>query len=281
MSTALNPGIRIRVDVTNPGQFFACCGLLELANRHFESATGCFLEEQGVFEINHRRPKSGKSLFEALVKCDISSTLTQAEIARLKSLLNTKKDTLSNAVRSEKAELSRKWNEEQVFFGPPFELRVSWWNRTDSGRLKTWAGKQLVTEIIAGLIGPMRKWDWEEFETVLHRSSSDGGLPFYFDAQIGSGSSSIDVGYSLDALSIRSGIRPAIELLAFVGLQRFQPRREGDKFTYRTWRKPLPPILAAAACGCGYPEEGRAYQFDILYRTKYLKAFLTAKPINP
>ena len=27
------PSIRVKVDVTNPGQFFACCGLLELADR--------------------------------------------------------------------------------------------------------------------------------------------------------------------------------------------------------------------------------------------------------
>ena len=29
--------IRIRVDATNPGQFFACCGLLELASRLSEA----------------------------------------------------------------------------------------------------------------------------------------------------------------------------------------------------------------------------------------------------
>jgi CRISPR-associated protein Csb3 len=34
--------IRIRVDVTNPGQFFACCGLLELAARIRPGAAGCF-----------------------------------------------------------------------------------------------------------------------------------------------------------------------------------------------------------------------------------------------
>lgn len=36
------PNIRIPVDRTNPGQFFACCGLLELAGRLDENAQGCF-----------------------------------------------------------------------------------------------------------------------------------------------------------------------------------------------------------------------------------------------
>ena len=36
------PTIRVNVDVTNPGQFFACCGLLELADRLWPGAEGWF-----------------------------------------------------------------------------------------------------------------------------------------------------------------------------------------------------------------------------------------------
>ena len=36
------PNITIPVDLTNPGQFFACCGLLELADRLCSSAEGWF-----------------------------------------------------------------------------------------------------------------------------------------------------------------------------------------------------------------------------------------------
>jgi CRISPR-associated protein Csx14 len=41
--------IRVNVDVTNPGQFFACCGLLELADRLWPGAEGWFGD--GVFWI--------------------------------------------------------------------------------------------------------------------------------------------------------------------------------------------------------------------------------------
>src|SRR6059058_2715350 len=41
------PSIRVNVDVTNPGQFFACCGLLELADRLWPGAEGWF--EKGKF----------------------------------------------------------------------------------------------------------------------------------------------------------------------------------------------------------------------------------------
>ena len=36
------PSIRVKVDVTNPGQFFACCGLLELADRLWPGVEGWF-----------------------------------------------------------------------------------------------------------------------------------------------------------------------------------------------------------------------------------------------
>jgi CRISPR-associated protein Csb3 len=42
--------IRIIVDPTNPGQFFACCGLLELADRIWPEAEGWF--EGGTFRLN-------------------------------------------------------------------------------------------------------------------------------------------------------------------------------------------------------------------------------------
>ena len=37
-----NPNIQIPVDLSNPGQFFACCGLLELADRLWPGAEGWF-----------------------------------------------------------------------------------------------------------------------------------------------------------------------------------------------------------------------------------------------
>ena len=38
--------IRVTVDPANPGQFFACCGLLELADRLWPDAEGWFADAQ-------------------------------------------------------------------------------------------------------------------------------------------------------------------------------------------------------------------------------------------
>jgi CRISPR-associated protein Csx14 len=53
------PRIRVTVDPTNPGQFFACCGLLELADRLWPGAEGWFDDEGFCIE-------SGKSLLDLL-----------------------------------------------------------------------------------------------------------------------------------------------------------------------------------------------------------------------
>jgi len=48
---------------------------------------------------------------------------------------------------------------------------------------------------------------------------------------------------------MKVGVRPVIELCAFVGLQRFRPARVGkeNRYRYTTWSDPLPPSVASVA----------------------------------
>ena len=50
----------VKVDVTNPGQFFACCGLLELTNILWPGAEGWF--EAGSFFVNAANREASLSL---------------------------------------------------------------------------------------------------------------------------------------------------------------------------------------------------------------------------
>jgi CRISPR-associated protein Csb3 len=193
-----------------------------------------------------------------------------------------KKTLLTPELQKEKTKLREKWDDERVTI-KPFGLLIDWWldkySRSDT--LSTWAGKQFVTDIIEGNLKALRTQEFKTFPIadLLSYETDDGSLPFYFDAAIGGHSSSLDVGFSLDALEIRGRIKPAIEFLAFVGLQRFRPARDGNIFRYRTWEQDMPPILAAAVSSGGFVVDGmHTYEFPLLYRTKYLKAFLTAKP---
>jgi CRISPR-associated protein Csb3 len=280
--------IRINVDPANPGQFFACCGLLELADRLSGSARGYFSPSGEEFVIDSAEgPKDGMAevLRTELSSCSIQSTLTEAGTNSLRKLLNQKKSSRTPEDETEKQRLSELWERERICLSKPFDLWIDWWSDTRSGgsRFKTWAGKQLVIDIVRGMQAGIRGNHWKSVPTAnwLCQAVSDGSLPLYFDSDIGRQSASLDVGFSTDALEMRSGTRPMVELAAFAGLQRFRPlpAESTETFSYFQWTEPLPPMLAALACSGYLPRVSvRPFEFRLLYRTKYLKGFLPAEP---
>ncbi len=61
--TMPTPGISINVDLTNPGQFFACCGLLELTHRLRPGVEGWFEDSRFLITAG-----AGESLFAHLIE---------------------------------------------------------------------------------------------------------------------------------------------------------------------------------------------------------------------
>src|SRR5512146_351690 len=101
--------ITVKADVTNPGQFFACCGLLELADRLWPGAEGWFAD--GQFHVT----------CEGTLK-ELVTTLAQAELKQLDP-----EDPTSSRLE----------------VGNPFrDLRLDWWHDERAGgkELKVWAG---------------------------------------------------------------------------------------------------------------------------------------------
>lgn len=199
-------------------------------------------------------------------------------------MLNQKKTSLTQEDLADKQRLSGLWEQERLLLQDPFNIWIDWWGdkRAGGNKFKTWAGKQFVIDLLRGMQAPIRSDTWSSLPSAdwLHAPASDGSLPLYFDADIGGQSSSLDVGFSMDALDMRSRTRPMLELAAFVGLQRFRPmpHKSGESFSYVQWMEPLPPVLAAVACSGQLPQrKARAFEFCLLYRTKYLKSFLKAK----
>lgn len=278
------PTIRIDVDATNPGQFFACCGLLELADRLWLGAEGAFSSSGGEFTITPISEPNGRDAREllcAIATCPITSTMSEEEITCLKKLLNQKKSTLTQGDLVEKQRLSELWNQERIRFDDPINMWIDWWRDDWAGgsRFKTWAGKQFVIDLVRGMQKPLCSNSWKTIASNLwlKESTNDGSLPLYFDADIGGQSSSLDVGFSLDSLDMRSHTRPLIELATFVGLQRFRASASlpSHTYVYTAWTDRLPPMLACLAC-CGIlaQSNARKFEFRLLYRTKYLKSFL-------
>lgn len=245
--------IRIPVDVTNPGQFFACCGLLELASRQWRAAVGRF--EAADFEISEAG--SFSELILAIVNHPPSPTNPE--------------DGGTSPFEF------RKWR-----------LRVDWWNDdlAGGGSFKTWAGRQQITAIVRSMHDTFKHNLHSEQSlfnspAVLYDSIDRAKTvePLYFDARRAAQAKSIDVGFSSDAHGMMMPVYAAVEYLCLVGLQRFRPARVNDAWTYTAWTSPLPPPVAAAAC-CRRDAASRTFAFSLLYRTKYLKGFLPASPFG-
>lgn len=296
MSGGLRRLVTLSIDVTNPGQFFACCGLLELGDRLWPGIHGCF--ERNVFVLlapTETSQASATGVLDALAHCTLANTVHPEQMARLGAL-----SAIKGAERAGRPELEAQpqsveklRREGPVVLQAPFHLRLDWFqdDRAGGSWLKTWAGRQSVLEIASSMKQAIEAPDWRAADPAewFTKAVRGCGLPFNFDSDLGGQGSALDIGFSFDPLTasaatrIESCVRPCLELLAFIGLQRFRPRRSmrGNHYNYCTWKQPLPPELAApAACGMLPVAAEQSFEFRLLYRTKYLKSFLPAIPYS-
>jgi CRISPR-associated protein Csb3 len=279
----------INVDVTNPGQFFACCGLLELADRLWQGAEGWYSGEARMFCLapsNTATHADAEQFIHAIAACRLTNTMSDKQIHRRTELGLKKKKEMSSQEEEEKKLLDKLWREEPLLFHDPFHFRVDWFTDAYAGgdRYKTWAGQQSVIEIARAMKKPIEDGGWVGVSPCEWLSHTGGdGVPFNFDSNLGGQSSSLDVGFSLDPLGMGIRTRPLLELAAFIGLQRFRPCSNPgmNRHSYTAWLDPLPPEIAAVATtGRLGVAQWPAFQFQLLYRTKYLKSFLLAVPIR-
>lgn len=289
--------IRLHLEPTNPGQYLACCGFLELADRAWKGAEGWFEERADFFRVGRLESAgadnhTAKDLLQVLANARLSNTrISESALRRREEIAREAKRTKGagahgsggKAVANERDELEALWDgakNDALHLGPPFDIRLDWYLDDQSGgsRFKTWAGRQTITQIAFGLKDAVERaaFDAPETEWLFARIPCDKSL--HIDA-LGP-DADLDVGFSFDPLEIRSPEkRGLLELLAFIGLQRFSPRRCGDDavYEYSAWRDPLVPEVAqAAARGIG-ATSARRFEFR-LHSTKYLKSFLPAQP---
>jgi CRISPR-associated protein Csb3 len=243
--------IRLDVDLTNPGQFFGCCGLFELAQRLWPDATAQF--DGAQFAVS---------------AADLAELVTKAAQAPLEVLEPA--NQTSSALR----------------LGPPFDLRLDWW-KSERG-LKTWAGRMSVDRIAVSLQRDLPNTLKNGFFCDGHVVvGADGNKvePYYFDGRRGATALPLDVGFSADELSLETVAFSATEFFTLLGLQRFRPsdvKLRPRVYRYRAWSRSLPVTLAALAAASALPDEGPLFQFESAFRTdkRMHKAFSPAVPVN-
>lgn len=258
MNISTESSFRVRVDLTNPGQFFACCGLLEMAARLKPETLGWF--EAGWFWLGQ-----GPTLQETI------QGLRAVELRQVDP-----EDTTASP----------------IFISAPFELRLDWWKTGDraSSDLKVWAGTMESFRIARAMQHALRADDFVSerlLDVGLVAYDPDDGAkkvePFYFDARRGPNAHSRDVGFAPNDLGLTTIASPAVELLCLIGLQRARPVPTSQPriFDYHTWVHPLPTTLVSAAVAGFLPDSARhSYRFESGFRTgqRKHKAFLSAKP---
>lgn len=262
-SAITEPSIRVNIDATNPGQFFACCGLLELADRSWKGAEGWFANGEFCVAPLEGRGSTLMELLEAILAAEV-------EVHRLDEPTTS-----------------------PLLLHGPFDLWLDWWRDDQAGgsTFKTWAGQQKVVGIATAMHQAMRRaipLGPDLFALAESIPDPDeprkSVAPFYFDARRAAGALNLDIGFSTDAQKIETLSFPSVEFLCLVGLQRFRPWANDDRtYRYQTWTQltPLVPSIAAAvACGAVPVPGGQSYSFRLLFRTKYLKGFLPATPIR-
>jgi CRISPR-associated protein Csx14 len=257
------PNITIAVDPTNPGQFFACCGLLELADRLWPGAEGWFGEGGGEFHV-----ACGGTLSE-LVTAIASAELT---------ILNTD-DPYSSPFT----------------VGKPFRpLSIDWWETDQTGAkdLKVWAGTMESHGIAYAMQQAMKDQRFQQpdlFDVgMVVMNPDDPGKkkePYYYDARRAPNAHSRDVGFSPNDLGVTSTAFPAVELLCIIGLQVARPAftQESRVYDYFTWPIALPTNMLLAACTGNLGAGGaQGYRFENWFRTgqKKHKAFRSAIPLT-
>ena len=255
--------IQVRCQLTNPGQFFACCGLLELADRLWNGAEGWF--DGDGFRLRSTKGNACTEQLSGLIGAIGSAALRQ---------------TQPNDDHASPLEILS-----------PFNLRLDWWldGRSDGEYLKIWAGSMSCVHIARAMQAPLRDPNFQT-ESLLDRgvllqtSEDDKREPFYFDGRRGVNAQPLDVGFSQNKLKMKTLAHPAVELLCLVGLQRFRPRKADTSrsFEYFEWLSPLTlPIAALAACGILVPHATWGFRFETPFRTdkRMHKAFSMATPI--
>jgi CRISPR-associated protein Csb3 len=265
------PNIKIPVDLTNPGQFFACCGLLELADHLWPGAekTSAVV---GWFEQQHfciLTEDQSKTLHELLVE---TRTLRFDVGDDSDSDNEEGNDTEDNLLVDP---ILLDWKR-----GKPV-IHLDWWSDKS---LKPWAGRMEVRIILRAMldgIDPMKRAPFSDLKVAYYclpgKKKQKKREPFYFDPRRGNKSHPLDCGFSADTHKMEAECCPALEALCFIGLQRARPAptETANRSRYTVWSKlsPTDPglpanLVGAVTCGAIRISGSTSYVFDNYFRTE-------------
>ena len=221
----------ICVDLRNPGQFFACCGILYCADRMFENAMGCFKEDRFTIKAQC----DGNPIHEIIKKL--------------------------NEVDPECAIRSDTNDANSPLYIDSIPIRFDFYNHIDNRyKIKLFAGQETFTKIISRWMNHLK--DYKEKDVIDLHEFTKTDVPSGID--VATSWNALDVGFSLNEQRIKKRMSyPLVEFFAHVGVQTYSWSKNRSKYTYRTWSDFLPITVArAVASGIIKLEHTRYFQFN-------------------
>ena len=306
--------IQLAIDARNPGEYLAVCGILEVLSRYDANATSAWRRTTGVLPS---LPSAAADVCE--IEAAIDEAVVAAELARQFGERDAW-SAIAEAGRVPLADLKGWCGGIEIFIPNRTVVVVDHWyesaqssqghivrcldKRDGKSSWKFWAGQQDEASIKKGVYSPgtggiaklcLALVDAATKMSAVHRMqdlltfTSPRSSRLNLDAA--ATRSSIDRGFSAnDAAKSGSGSfgRPALELLAAIGLSAFfPPRRVGDAapdgvvgvrrrlFRYCTWNQHAPLTLArTVARGVSIPPfelETREATIEMMGQYRYLK----------
>lgn len=211
------------VSTENPGEFFACMGILYCADQMFNRAAGHFKDGRFVLETD----------------CDGSPL-----------------DEIIRQINSDRTDEPLKRDAQDNDKATPVTLRsmgirLDFWKHFDERpKIKLFAGQEKSWEVVGRWVCHLREVDRVDGLRDFAVTSLPSGL------DTSTSWNSLDVGFSLNHQKIRTKTYPLVEFFAYVGVQTYGWKRDGLAFYYNTWQAPLPFTLARAR-RCRRPRPSR------------------------
>lgn len=237
------PTMAINVNPRNPGQFYACCGLLELAYRLWGTeACGWFGSSRFCLHVPERSQD------------DVNQQLMG--LLRTMTFVATDEDDSGSPII--------------VVLGDDCTYRVDWWSKTIywKGSLRTWGrgtSYKLMTESHAeGL----------KAEDVVSGFGLTAKMKSRLSVDPRASWTAIDAGFSPNDQNFTVATFPLVEFLAGIGLQRNRPASNGRQhWCYTAWKTLLPAPLTPAARQILPLSQTTLYRFEIAPRGQMARYF--------
>lgn len=246
----------IPVDLRNPGQVFACLGLMEMAQVFCGQTETRFKPDEEIFEIRCLAADNPvRVALTFLAECTIVVEVPQGSTLRdgfkQPVVFNDRGESPARTPKADRLPVRLSDRRGR-------KLYISSWCDADAGRdlIKFWGGAAGFSAgaRMAGQLAAIQGLSRSELDALVDDpfsfASFDAKTAFRLDRR--SGYTALELGFSIDQhQNYKIPKYPFAEILATIGLENARPRRNDSRvsYSYGAWLNWLPLHLARPTLG--------------------------------